>query len=159
MMFAKEHSRLWRAMAAGLALLTLGAAVARLDGAEEPAIKEMKERVANARIADRPPLCLQIAERQVGAASRFYVASDSEQAKAALADVIAFSELARDYAIQSHKHEKQSEIIIRRMTRKLADLKHAVTHEEQQEVQTTIERLQRIRDDLLVAMFPKVGNK
>jgi hypothetical protein len=157
-MFAKEHSRFWRVMAAGLGVLLLGTAV-RLSVADEPALKELKDKVENARIADRPALCLQIAERQLGSASRLYVAGDSEQAKAALADVVSFSEQASNYAIQSHKHEKQSEITIRKMTRKLADLKHTVTHEEQQDVQTAIERLQRIRDDLLGAMFPKVGNK
>ena len=55
--------------------------------------------------------------------------------------------------------EKQSEIAIRKMTRKLADLKHTVSHEEQEQVQNTIDRLQRIRDDLLAAMFPKGGKK
>ena len=54
-----------------------------------------------------------------------------------------FSELARDYAIQSHKHEKQSEIAIRKMARKLADLKHAVSHEDQEQIQNTIDRLQQ----------------
>jgi hypothetical protein len=158
MMFAKEQSRFWRVTAAGLVLLSLGVPV-QVKGAEDAGTKELKGKLANARIVDRPPLCLRIAERQLGAASRLFDAGDNEQAKAALTDVVAFSELARDYAIQSHKHEKQSEITIRKMTRKLADLKHTVTHEEQAEVQTTIERLQRIRDDLLVAMFPKVGNK
>jgi hypothetical protein len=158
MMFAMGHSRFWRVMAAGTVLLMLGAA-AQVNGSEDAGTKELQEKVANARIVDRPPLCLQIAERQLGAAGRLFDAGDNEQAKAALTDIVAFSELARDYAIQSHKHEKQSEITIRKLTRKLADLKHKVTHEEQAEVQTTIERLQRIRDDLLVAMFPKVGNK
>jgi len=119
----------------------------------------MKERIANAAIADRPPLCLQVSERQLGAVGRFYDLGDSEQAKVALTDVVAFSELARDYAIQSHKHEKQSEIAIRRMIRKLTDLKHKITHEDQDQVQNTMDRLQRIRDDLLLAMFPKAGKK
>ena len=38
-------------------------------------------------------------------------------------------------------------------------LKHTVSHDDQEQVQNTMERLQRIRDDLLVAMFPKVGKK
>ncbi len=88
-----------------------------------------------------------------------YVAGDSEKAQAALADVVAYSELARDYAIQSHKHEKQSEIAIRKMVRKLTDMNHTVSHEDQAQIQDTIDRLQKIRDDLLVAMFPKVGKK
>jgi hypothetical protein len=130
-----------------------------LSGVEEVSLDDLKERVANASIADRPPLCLQIAERQIGATGRFYDLGDAEQAKAALTDVVAFSELARDYAIQSHKHEKNSEIAIRKMIRKLTDLKHRVVHEDQEQVQSTMDRLQRIRDDLLVAMFPKVGKK
>jgi len=158
MMFGMVPSRFSRVLAAGLVLSTL-AVPAVLSGAEQPSIEELKGRVANARMADRPPLCLHIAELQLGAAVRLYEAGDSEHAKAALAEVVAFSELARDSAIQSHKHEKQSEITIRKMTRKLGDLKHTVSHEDQEQVQNTIDRLQRVRDDLLAAMFPKVGKK
>jgi hypothetical protein len=157
-MLGTEQARFWRVAVASLVISALAAA-SGMRAVEEPTLEELKARVADARIVDRPPLCLQISERQVGAAGRFYIAGDSEQMKASLTDVVAFSELARDYAIQSHKHEKQSEIAIRKMIRKLADLKHAVGREEQEQVQTTIDRLQRIRDDLLVAMFPKVGKK
>jgi len=45
------------------------------------------------------------------------------------------------------------------MARKLADVKHTVSHEDQDQIQHTIDRLQQIRDDLLAAMFPKVGKK
>jgi tetrahydromethanopterin S-methyltransferase subunit B len=40
------------------------------------------------------------------------------------------------------------------MTHKLANLKHTVSLEDQGPVQNTIDRLERIRDDLLAAMFP-----
>ena len=154
MAFAMENFRFWRAAALGMVLSTL-AVPSTVIAREQPTLEELKERVANASIADRPALCIHVAERQLDAADRFYVAGDSEKAKAALVDVVAFSELARDYSIQSHKHEKQSEIAIRKMARKLADMKHTVSHEDQEQVQTTIDRLQRIRDDLLAAMFPK----
>jgi hypothetical protein len=157
-MFGMEHSRFWQLVAAGLVVSAL-AAPAALNGVEEPSLEELKGRVADASVVDRPPLCLRISERQLGAVGRFYDLGDNEQAKTALTDVVAFSELARDYSIQSHKHEKQSEIAIRKMIRKLADLKHRVSHEDQEQVQNSIDRLQRIRDDLLLAMFPKVGKK
>jgi hypothetical protein len=149
------HLRFWRMAVLGLLLLALAMPSILIGGAEQPTVEELKERVANARVSDRPGLCIHISEQQLDAANKLYTAGDSEKAKAALADVIAFSELARDYAIQSHKHEKQSEIAIRKMARKLADLKHTVSHEDQDQIQTTIDRLQRIRDDLLAAMFPK----
>jgi hypothetical protein len=157
-MFGMGHARWRQLVVAGLMISALAAATG-MSGAEEPTIEELKERVADAKVVDRPPLCLQISERQVGAAGRFYIAGDSEQMKAALNDVVTFSEMARDSAIQSHKHEKQSEIAIRKMIRKLSDLKHAVGREEQEQVQATIDHLQHFRDDLLVAMFPKVGKK
>jgi hypothetical protein len=154
MLFGMGHLRCWRVGAAGLVLSML-IMPSGLSCLEQPTIEELKARVTNASIVDRPPLCIHISERQLEAADRFYVAGDSEQAKAALAEVVAYSELARDYAIQSRKHEKQSEIAIRKMARKLADVKHTVSHDDQEQVQNTVDRLQRIRDDLLMAMFPK----
>ena len=157
MLFGTEHSRVWRVAATGMALALV--ATSLLSARAEPSIEELKGRVANALIADRPALCIRISERELGEADRLYVAGDSEKAQAALADVVAYSELSRDYAIQAHKHEKQSEIAIRKMARKLADIKHTVSHEDQEQIQNTVDRLQQIRDDLLAAMFPKVGKK
>jgi hypothetical protein len=154
MTFVMKHLRFWRIAALGLVLSMLAVPLS-LMGSEQPTIEELKARVANASIADRPGLCVHISELQTDAADRLYVAGDSERAQAALADVVAFSESARDYSIQSHKHEKQTEIAIRKMAHKLADIKHTVSHDDQAQVQNTIDRLQRIRDDLLAAMFPK----
>jgi hypothetical protein len=137
--------------AAALAMAMLMAPFAR---ARELTLEELKARVAHASISERPSLCLQISERQLDTADRLYVAGDTEKAQAALVDVAAFSELARDYAIQSHKHEKQSEIAVRKMTRKLASLKHTLSREDQKQIQDVIDRLERVRDDLLAAMFP-----
>jgi len=152
------HSRIGRI---AIASMTIGMLLApcALRGGEQPTVEELKARLANTRIPDRPQLCLHIAERQLDAAEKLYVAGESEKAQAALTDGTAFAELDRDYAIQSHKHEKQSEIAIRKMARRLGDLKHTVSRDDQEQIQKAIDRLQRIRDDLLAAMFPKGGKK
>jgi hypothetical protein len=121
----------------------------------EPTIEELKARISSAPIGDRPHLCLQVAQQQLALTNKLYAAEENEKARASLADVVAFSELARDYSIQSRKHQKQTEISVRTMVRKLGDIKHTVPHDEQPEVQNAIERLERVRDDLLLAMFPK----
>jgi hypothetical protein len=130
-----------------------------LAGSDESTLEELKERAANANPSERANLCLRISERQLDSADRLYVAGDSEKGQAGLADAVAFAEMARDSAIQSHKHEKQIEISIRKMTRKLIDLKHTVSHDDQEQIQKSIDRLERIRDDLLADMFPKGGRK
>lgn len=121
----------------------------------DPGIEAMKARVSLASIGERPHLCVQIAERQLAEADKFYTAADVDQAQAKLTDVVAYSELARDYSIQSHKYQKQTEIAVRLMTRKLTEVMHALGHGDQAPVQDAINRMQRVRDDLLAAMFKK----
>jgi hypothetical protein len=123
--------------------------------AADPLLDEMKAKLASTSTGDRPHLCVQIAEHQLAAADRLYTAAEVEQAQADLTDVVAYSELARDYAVQSHKYQKQAEIAVRSMARKLGDIKHLVAHDDQPPIQDAINRLERVRDDLLIAMFPK----
>jgi hypothetical protein len=122
---------------------------------KEQTVEELKARLSSSPIGDRPHLCLQIAQQQLALTGKQYAAEENEKARASLTDVVAYAELARDYSIQSHKYQKQTEISVRTMVRKLGDLKHTVPHDEQPAVQNAIERLERVRDDLLLAMFPK----
>ncbi|HXY77956.1 MAG TPA: hypothetical protein VEH47_04035 [Candidatus Acidoferrales bacterium] len=121
----------------------------------ESTVEELKARLSSASAGTRVHLCLQIAQQQLDAADKLYAGEENEQAQTALTDVVAYSELARDYAIQSHKHEKQTEIAVRGMIRKLTDILHSVGHAEQAPLHDAINRLEHVRDDLLAAMFPK----
>ncbi|HTW57465.1 MAG TPA: hypothetical protein VMD99_05020 [Terriglobales bacterium] len=141
-----------------VAVAALVAAItARAMPAAEPTLDELKARVSAARIGEKPRLCVEIAERQLTEADKFYAASQNDRGQADLTDVTSFSELARDYAIQSHKREKQTEIAVRGMIRRLNDILHTLPHEEQAPLKGAINRLQRVRDDLLLAMFPKAA--
>jgi hypothetical protein len=88
-------------------------------------------------------------------ADKLYAANDLEKGQGALTDVVTYAELARDYAVESHKYQKQTEIAARAMTRKLTDLLHSLGHDDQAPVQDAIKHLEKVRDDLLKAMFPK----
>jgi hypothetical protein len=140
------------------AVIAVCAFVAISANAADQTVEELKAKLASANVGDRPHICIQIAQQQLAESDKFYVAMDVEKAEAALTDVVAFSELARDYAIKSHKYQKQSEIAVRVMTRKLTDIEHGLSHEDGAVVRRAIDRLQRVRDDLLAAMFPK-GSK
>jgi hypothetical protein len=149
---------IWRVAVWGFVLAML-AGPAGLCARGEPTIDELKAQIPRVEVRDRPPLCIKVSERQLEAADKFYANGDSKAAKGALTDVVSFAEQAGSYSIQSHKHEKQSEIALRKAARKLSDLKHAVSVEDQQEVQGAIDHLEKIRDDLLQAMFSKGGKK
>jgi hypothetical protein len=154
-MWGVRHS-FWLCGAIWLALATSVATTAggRLSAAELT-VDELKAKLTSASSGDKAHLCIQIAQLQLTEADKMYAAASSEQAQPALTDVVSFSEQARDYSIQSHKNQKQIEIAVRGMARKLTDLMHSLPHDEQAPLQEAIKRLQRVRDDLLVAMFPK----
>jgi hypothetical protein len=143
-------------LSATVTLLALVVAVATdAASSNKSTVEELKARLSSTSLGDRPHLCVQIAEKQLSEADTFYAGAEIEKGQAALTDVVAFSELARDYAIQSHKYQKQTEIAARTMTRKLTDLLHTLAHDDQAPVRDAINHLQRVRDDLLRTMFPK----
>jgi len=147
------HKRRFAAVVSVIALVAALTAMAMAT--EDPALDAMKARLSSTSIGDRPHLCVQIAEHQLAETDKLYATADMEKAQVTLTDVVAYSELARDYAIQSHKYQKQTEIATRVMTRKLTEIMHALAHDDQVPVQDAIDRLQRVRDDLLAAMFKK----
>ena len=122
---------------------------------EELSVDQLKARVSAANTSDKVHLCVQIAERQLDAANKLYEAGELGEAQPALTDVVAFSELARDYSLQSRKHQKQTEISVRAMTRKLTAILHLLGREDQAPVRDAITHLEQVRDDLLSSMFSK----
>ena len=142
----------WRGF---LFCMLVAAITACAGGRDELTVAELKERIASASPADRARLCLQVAQKQAEGTGKLYTANDVEEAQASLTDVVTYSELARDYAIQSHKHQKQIEIAVRSITRKLNGLLHTLTQDEQAPVKGALQRLERVRDDLLASMFKK----
>jgi hypothetical protein len=156
-MFGAEHLRRWGTRAERIALLVLLAVVAANAGSgfRDATVEELKGKLSSAGMGERPKLCLEIAQKELAETDKLYAASEMEKAQATLTDAVAYSELARDYSLQTHKHEKETEIAVRGMTRRLNDILHTLGHEDQEAVHDALKRLQHVRDDLLKAMFPK----
>jgi ferredoxin-NADP reductase len=139
-------------------MMALAASGAHSLPREQPTVDELKARISSAAVPDKPHLCLQVARLQLDAADKLYSAGEIEKAQADLTDVVAYSELARDYSIQSHKYQKQAEITVRTITRRLTELLHTLDQPEQVAVKDAVKRLDKVRDDLLASMFKK-GSK
>lgn len=151
-----RRRRAWRRVWAMATLGTLMAAAAvSMIPRDEPTVDQLKASVTAAKVADKAKLCVQIAQKQLNESDRLYAASDYEKAQAALMDVVTYAELARDYAIQSHKYEKQTEIAARGISRKLNEIRHSLGRNDQPPLDDAIQRLERVRDDLQSAMFKK----
>lgn len=132
------------------------AAVAVSFASKEETVQQLISKAEAARVEDRPGLYLRAAELRLKAADQLYEAGKPEEGRNAVADVVSFSQKAVDAATQSGKKLKGAEITIRKMAERLTDMKRTLSFEDQAPVQDAVDRLQRMRSDLLARMF---GNK
>ena len=141
-----------RSLVIGMFVFALAAATM---AARDESVEELKSRVQNAAPQDRPKLCVQIAELQLRNADKLYRNGDVELARAAVADIVSYSEQARDSATETKKHLKNVEIAVRKMAERLRDIKRTLSIEDQAPVEHAIQELEEIRTSLLQQMFSK----
>ncbi|MFY9907018.1 MAG: hypothetical protein WBX02_07175 [Terriglobales bacterium] len=122
---------------------------------KEETLDELKARFESARVEDRPELGIRIARQQLHNADQLYGNGHVEQARAAVDDVVSYSEKARDAATESKKRLKNVEIDVRKMADKLRDIKRTLAFDDQAPVDQAIRRLEDVRTTLLEAMFAK----
>jgi hypothetical protein len=122
---------------------------------KEDTLEQLKARAANGSMDDKISACLEIAERQLTALDQMYTAGNADQANAALDDIVIYTEKGRDLAVQSGKKLKPAEINTRKIVHRLRDIKRTLAFDDQPPVDAAVDRLEKVRTDLLAKMFAK----
>ena len=137
-------------------MLVVALALAYSYGAaKDETVDELKARFESARPEDRAELAIRIAQYQLRNADKFYSDGQADPARAAVDDIVTYSEKARDAVTQNKKHLKHVEIDVRKMAEKLRDIKRTLAFDDQPPVEQAIRRLEDIRTTLLKEMFAK----
>ncbi|HTE89694.1 MAG TPA: hypothetical protein VK639_12100 [Terriglobales bacterium] len=126
---------------------------------KEETLAELITRAESSKLDDRPRLYTEIARRQVKAADQLYAAGKPEEARAAVRDVVEYSDKASDAATQSGKKLKDTEIAVRKMVARLRDINRTLAFEDQASVEEAVNHLEQVRTQLLSQMFGKKENK
>ena len=126
---------------------------------KEETLAELITRAESAKLDDRPHLYTEIARRQVKAADQLYAAGKPEEARAAVRDVVEYSDKASDAATHSGKKLKDTEIAVRKMVARLRDIKRTLAFEDQASLEEAVNHLEQVRTQLLSQMFGKKENK
>ena len=127
--------------------------------AKDETVDELKARLGGARPEERAELAIRIAQGQLRNADKLYSDGQADQARAAVDDIVAYSEKARDDAVQTKKHLKNVEIDVRKMAEKLRDIKRTLVFDDQPPVEQAVRHLEDIRTTLLKEMFAKQDKK
>jgi hypothetical protein len=126
---------------------------------KEETLAELITRAESSKLEDRPHLYTEIARRQIKAADELYAAGKPEEARAAVRDVVEYSDKASDAATHSGKKLKDTEIAVRKMVARLRDIKRTLAFEYQAPIEEAVDHLEQVRTQLLSQMFGKKENK
>lgn len=122
-------------------------------------LQQMIARADSAPPGERPALYIHIAREQADAADKAYQAGNADAGNAALNDVVTYAGKATDSATSTGKRLKDTEIAVRKMAEKFHDVKHNLPFDDQAPVQEAIDKLEKMRTEMLSAMFGKKANK
>jgi hypothetical protein len=129
-------------------------------GKKDEPVADLKARVQSASPDQRVGLCIEIAQRQLSDADKFYKEGKSEEAQSFLKDVVSYAEEATHSATQTGKKLKRVEIEVRKMAHRLQDIKRSVNFEDQAPIQEAADQMEKMRTELLSKMFgPSKGKQ
>ena len=120
---------------------------------DEPTVEELKTRIASTSVGDRPQFRV-CCPKAVEEFDKLYPGVDEPKAQAVDGCGGAFRTGPRLHPNRTNT-KKQSEIAVREISRRLTNLLHVLGREDQKPVKEAVSRLERVRDDLLSAMFKK----
>jgi hypothetical protein len=141
-----------------LCLFLVALAAAHCEASEET-VDALKSRLPHASTEDRAEISIRIAQLQLRAADKLYTEGHVAEARAAVDDIVVYSQKASDSAIESRKHLKSVEIALRKIAAKLRDIKRTLAFEDQAPVDQAAHRLEDIRTNLLKEMFSDKKDK
>jgi hypothetical protein len=142
-------------VAATLMLLILGSTLA--GARQEETLEQLKARADAARPEQRPDLCTQVADRELKLGLDAFKENKVEEGRAAVQQVVAYSEKAQLAASSTGKRIKHTEIKIRQFSTRLRDLKMNVSADDQPAIQEAVDKLENFRTELLHSMFGAKG--
>jgi len=141
-----------RALAITL-LLSCAASSAPAGWDDEPLEKLIAR--ADTRSDSQAEHCADVARREVEIANQYYTTGEVPKAEEAVKLAVTYSEKALEAGKRTHKKLKETDITLRKTSRRLADVGQTLAFEDKPLVKQAVEKIEQIRSELLTLMFRK----
>jgi tetratricopeptide (TPR) repeat protein len=113
----------------------------------------LKARADAAHGGEQAKLCLEYAHRLLEDANALFSNGDVDKAQGQVAEVVDYSRKAADAASTSGKHLKQTEIELRKLSKRMHDIGETLSVEDRPPLKKAVNDIEQIRSDLLATMF------
>ena len=101
---------------------------------------------------EKAKLCLQYAHLQLEDANALFNQGEVEKAQADIREVVEYAHKAADAASSSGNHLKQTEIELRKLSKRMHDIGESLAFEDRPPMRKAVEEIEQIRTDLMVRM-------
>ena len=134
-----------------ITLLLLLSAAAGWTADEEP----IEKLIARAEVHsdDQAAHCADVARREVEIANQYYTSGDVPKAVDAVHLAVTYSEKALEAARRTHKKLKETDLTLRKTSRRLSDVGQTLNFEDKPVVKDAVERIEQTRTQILALMF------
>jgi hypothetical protein len=116
-------------------------------------LPELKARADAAHGAEQSKLCLEYAHRTLEDANTQFTNGDVDKGQSEVSEVVEYGKKAAEAASASGKYLKQTEIDLRKLSKRLHDVSETLAVEDRPPVQQAVEDIEQTRSDLLARMF------
>ncbi|HWR36280.1 MAG TPA: hypothetical protein VN622_10465 [Clostridia bacterium] len=125
----------------------------------EQSLAEVRARADAARGEDCAKVCPDAARAMTEESNSLFNQGEVENGHAAMRDAVAYARKAAQASIESRKKQKQTEIALRKLAKRMTDIKETLSVDDRASVQEAIDQVEALRSELLAAMFDMKKDK
>jgi hypothetical protein len=98
-------------------------------------------------------LCLDAAKQLAELSNDYFTVGNVQEGHAAMRDSGRLAQKAGDSSVTSKKRRKQTEIGLRKLEKRIADIAQTLNFEDRPAVQDIVKHIDKVRSDILMSMF------
>lgn len=116
-------------------------------------LAKAREKADHASPSDCAKSCFEAARQLVDASNKEYGDGNVEQGLKLMNDALVYARRGTEASIKTHKNQKNAEIALRKMAKRVHDVSDSLALDDRPPVMEDQKLLERLRDDMLAAMF------
>ena len=121
--------------------------------ADKPALQELRARADAAQGQYCAEICVDAAAALVESADKLFTEGNAEQGHQQMKDAVTYAEKATKGSIQSNKRQKKTEIGLRRLSRRMTEIRQTLAIDDRPPMDELINAVEKMRTALLMSMF------
>jgi len=122
-------------------------------GAQNSTVDKTRERAEKAKPSDCAKVCFEAAKQLVEASNQLYEGGDVTGGLKLINDAVAYAKRGTEASIESRKNQKNAEITLRKMSKRMHDIGQSLALEDRAPVFAAEKTLNDLRDEMLAALF------